>query len=458
MQDRRPVRLLSILPFALTVIAQAADWPEFMGPSRDQTSSEAGLRETLPAPILWEKTIGAGYSAPSIRAGVLVMHHRVGEQELVEAMDAKTGAPKWKHAYSSQFTDPFGFNNGPRCSPLLTEDRCFTFGAEGVLTCLDFKDGKLIWQRNTGTDFNVPEAFFGVGSSPVLEGNLLIAHVGGQPNSGVVAFDAKTGKTAWENVGEKTWNGLRKIHWPGEPTITWQPGHPDYQKQASYCTPVVATMHGRRVVVTMTRQGLTILDAKTGGHLLSRWFRVRQDSSVNAMTPIVQDDMIFISTAYFKGGSELLKVRKDFSGVDEIWRGTQLEIHWTRPVLTAGALFAFTGRNEPDGHFRCVDFLTGKVLWDRDEGWPNGGHGRVRPGDEPNTFGRGSAILADQKLIALGEAGLLGVFKADTEKLTELGRWQVPGLTYPCWAAPVLSEKRVYLRSDDRLICLDFAR
>ena len=74
--------------------------------------------------------------------------------------------------------------------------------------------------------------------------------------------------------------------------------------------------------------------------------------------------------------------------------GTQLEIHWTTPVLHAGHLFAFTGRNEPDGHFRCVEFATGKVAWDRDEGWPNGGHGQVRPGSEPNVFGRGSCRLS----------------------------------------------------------------
>ena len=84
----------------------------------------------------------------------------------------------------------FGYNNGPRCSPLLTADRCYTFGAEGVLLCLDLATGKLVWRRDTQTDFAVPEAFFGVGSSPVLEDGLLFVQVGGQPNSGVVAFDA----------------------------------------------------------------------------------------------------------------------------------------------------------------------------------------------------------------------------------------------------------------------------
>src|SRR4051812_36570875 len=240
-----------------------------MGPARDQTSPETGLRETLPAPVVASKKIGTGYSAPSVRQGVLVLHHRIEGEEIVEAIVTKTGETKWKHAYPSRFTDPFGFNNGPRCSPLLVtlpgeppRDVCITFGAEGVLLCLDFATGKPIWQRDTSLDFNVPEAFFGVGSSPILEGNLLIVQAGGQPNSGVVALDARTGKTVWENVGAKTWNGLQKLNWPGEPTIEWQPGSPDYEKQASYCTPVVATVHGKRVLFVVTRQGLVALDPK----------------------------------------------------------------------------------------------------------------------------------------------------------------------------------------------------
>jgi outer membrane protein assembly factor BamB len=441
----------------LTGAALAGDWPEFMGPTRDQISPETGLRTTLPAPVLWAREIGTGYSAPSVRGGLLVLHHRVGDEEVIEAMDAATGKTKWRQSYPSRFTDPFGFNNGPRGTPLLTAEHCYTLGAEGVLTCVSLADGRTVWTRRTSAEFNVPEAFFGVGASPVLEGDLLIAQIGGQPDSGVVAFEAKSGRTVWQNVGAKTWNGLKKLKWPGEPTITWEPGHPDYEKQASYCTPVVATVHGRRVVFTVTRQGLTALDAPTGAHLFSRWFRVRQDASVNAMTPVVQGDLIFISTAYYRGGSELLRVRPDLSGVDEVWTGTQLEIHWTTPVLHAGHLFAFSGRNEPDGWFRCVEFLTGKVKWERDERWRKGGHAPIEPGTEPNVLARGSAILADGKLIALGEAGLLGLFAANPERCEELARWQVPGLTYPCWAAPVLSDKRVYLRGETRLVCLDFA-
>ena len=458
---RHPARVKIVLAcFFLTAAGavEAADWPEFMGPARDQTSPETGLRATLPPKLVWERAIGTGYSAPSARGGVLVMHHRVGGEEIVEAMDAATGKPRWKHAYPSRFTDPFGYNNGPRCTPLLTADRCYTFGAEGVLLCLDIATGKVVWQRETGKDFEVPDAFFGVGSSPILENGKVIVQVGGQPNSGVVALDAQTGKTLWENVGEKTWSGAPMLGWPGERLVQWTTSDPAFQKQASYCAPVAATIHGKRHLLVVTRQGLVSLDPETGAQNFRRWFRVRQNDSVNAMTPVVQGDLVFISTAYFRGGSVLLRVKPDGKSFDEVWAGTQLEVHWTRPVLVGGHLYSFSGRNEPDARFRCVEMATGKVKWDRDEAWPNGGHGKVAPGDEPNAFGRGSAILADGKLIALGEAGLLGIFKPNAEKCEELARWQVPGMTYPCWAAPVLADKRLYLRSEDRLVCYDFAK
>jgi outer membrane protein assembly factor BamB len=394
-----------------------------------------------------------------VRGDVLVLHQRIGDQEIVEACEAKTGATRWKFAYPSHYLDPFGYNNGPRCSPLLTADRCYTFGAEGVLLCLDLQTGKELWRRNTGEDFQVPEAFFGVGSTPILEGDKIIAMVGGQPNSGVVAFDAATGKTVWENVGEKSWNGVPMSIWPGDRTVAWQPGNPLYQMQASYCAPVAATIHGQRQILCCTRQGLVSLDPQSGAVNFSFWFRARENESVNAMTPVVHDDLILLSSAYYRTGAVLLRVAADGKSVAPVWRSLALEMHWSRPVFKDGFLYAFSGRNEPDAHFRCVEFATGDVKWDRPEGWPNGGHAKPREGEAPpNVFGRGSGILADGKITALGESGLLGLFKPNPDKLEEVSRWQVPGLVYPCWAGPVLADRRLYVRSEDKLICLDLAQ
>jgi outer membrane protein assembly factor BamB len=440
----------------------AADWPEFLGPNRDGTSPETGLLDRFPAdgpPIVWQKDIGTGYSVPSVRDGVLVLHHRVGGDEIVDAMDAATGAAKWTYRCPSSYQDPFGYNNGPRCAPLLTADRCYTFGAEGMLICFDLKTGKALWSRATQRDFEVPEAFFGVGSSPVLEDGKLIVQVGGQPNSNIVAFDAATGKTLWQNGGAKTWDGALMRLWPGEPFVKWDTGQPAFQKTSSYCTPVLATIHGRRHVLTVTRQGLISLDPATGAHNFSFWFRSPREETVNAMTPVVSGDLILISSAYYRSGSVLLRVQPDGKGVDEVWRSLALEMHWSQPNLAAAHVFGFSGRNEPDAIFRCVEFATGKVKWERREGWPNAGHSKLRAGEKPpDVFGRGSTVFADGKLIALGESGLLGLFKPNTEKLEEISRWQVPGLTYPCWGAPVLSQRRLYLRSEDKLICLELAK
>lgn len=443
------------------------DWPRFLGPRANNTSTETGLLDQWPTngpPLRWDKAIGTGYSAPSVRGDLLVVHHRIKEEEIVEALEAMTGKPVWRHSYPSRFIDPYGYNNGPRCTPLLTSNLCYTFGAEGKLVCLELQSGKLVWQRDTAKDWNVPEAFFGVGSTPILEGDKLIVIVGGQPNAGVVALDAKSGKTIWENVGQTNWQGVTTIGWRAENPYAWT----GVEKQASYATPVAATIHGRRQILCLMRQGLVSLNPTNGEVNFSRWFQSLANDSVNAMCPVVQDDLVLISAAYYRVGAVLLRVKPDGKSFVEAWRiprhpmerdpvtgrgtPTVLEIHWNTPVLHDGYLYAFSGRNEPDARFRCVELKTGKLMWDRDESWPS------HSTPQPKVYGRGSAIMAEGKLVVLGEGGLLGLFKVNPKQDEEICRWQAPQLHYPCWAAPVLSRKKLYLRSEDRLVCLDLAK
>ena len=99
-----------------------------------------------------------------------------------------------------------------------------------------------------------------------------------------------------------------------------------------------------------------------------------------------------------------------------------------------------------------MELKTGKVKWSREERW------RAYSTKQPNVYGRGSAVLAEGKLFVLGEGGLLGLFEANSAKPVELARHQVPELQYPCWAAPILSDKRLYVRSEDYLMCFDIAK
>jgi len=446
------VRSLAIRVAVTAVIslcAAAADWPRFLGPNGDGTSPETDLVDDWPAGgprQLWSIAVGTGYSAPSVHGNRLMLHHRQGSEEIVECFEFASARSLWRYATSTSFVDPYGYNNGPRSTPWLTTNRCYTFGTEGLLLCLDLGTGREVWSRDTSQDWKVPEAFFGVGSSPILEGDRLLVMVGGQPNSGVVTFDAATGQTLWENVGRTNWEGQPMLGWRGERTVVWR----ETDKQASYASPVIATIDGERIAFCLMRQGLVALNPETGRIHFSRWFRAQVEESVNAANPVVVADRVFFSAAYYRIGSVLLRVDPRLDQFTELWQSTVLEAHWSTPIHHEGYLYSFSGRNERDARFRCVELNTGKLMWERDESWRRGTR-------QPGVYGRGSTILADGKLIVLGEGGLLGLFELNSLEPRESARFQVPELSYPCWTAPVLSDRKLILRSENRLVCLDLA-
>ncbi|MCA9011453.1 MAG: PQQ-binding-like beta-propeller repeat protein, partial [Planctomycetaceae bacterium] len=206
---------------ALSLSASAEDWPWFLGQRHTGVSGEQLQLDwtTEAPPVIWKAAIGTGYSAPSVLGDRVVVHHREGNREIVSCRDVTTGKEIWAHAYPTTYEDPYGYNNGPRCSPVLTKERCFTLGAEGILACTSMKDGKPVWETDLRAKFTLPDAFFGVGCSPILDEDRLIVLVGGQPNSGVVAFDVHTGNILWQAVGKETWDGAetdqagRKHEW-----------------------------------------------------------------------------------------------------------------------------------------------------------------------------------------------------------------------------------------------------
>lgn len=448
------------------------DWPKFLGPRETGVSGETGLLETWPAdgpPVLWKKKVGTGYSAPSIRGDRLVLHHREGDEEIVECFRPDDGTPVWKFSYDTSYEDPYGYNNGPRCTPILTEDRCYTYGAEGKLLCLDLASGKKIWMRDVLADFNltkpgsgVPNWFFGVGCTPVLEGDLLITLVGGQPNSGVVAFEAATGKTRWQNVGKNTWDGADTDD-PSEPKYKWTGD----EQVVGYSSPIVATIHGKRHALCLVRQGLVSLDPATGEENFKYWFKSPTFESVNAARPLVVGDTIFITAAY-RTGSAMLRVKEDGKSVEEIYRDKRnMLAHWSTPIHVDGRIYGFSGRHENEAELRCIDAKTGKVLWKADGSEPvrdsirqdqfSGGFRDKTTGKAVAWpfYGRGSMILADGRFIVLGERGTLALIELSENELKEISRTFYREIHYPAWAAPVLSRKRLYLRCEDALVCVD---
>lgn len=464
-------------PFDSTLQAQppsvkTGDWPYFLGPEETGISAETGLIDEFPRqgpPLLWEKKIGTGYSAPSVLGNRLVIHHRPDDdgpgKEVIECVEADSGKPLWKYEYPSDFRDPYGYNNGPRCSPLLTSKYCYTFGAQGKLYCLTLDKGKEVWHRDCLKDFDVPPGFFGVGATPILEGDKLIVMVGGKPNSGMVAFDPETGKTLWQNVGKDVWDGT-STGWERLPVYKWRGN----EKLSSYSSPIAATIHGKRHLLCLMRQGLVSLNPDDGSVNFKYWFRSLLRDSVNAARPVVVDDKIFLSAAY-QVGSALLEVNPNGMSYKELWRDpTNMMTHWSTSIFRDGYFYGFSGRHERGATMRCVKLSDGKVMWETDGTSPVAD--KVKPNQITGKFqwidtgkpapwpfyGRGSAILADNKFIVLGERGTLAIVKVDPEKFSEVCRTSFPQITYPAWAAPVLAHKKLYLRSESHLICLDFAK
>ena len=445
-----------------------SDWPIFLGPHGTGVSDETGLADAWPEAgpeVLWDMRIGKGYSSPSIRGNKLVIHYRQRnqDQDVIECVQADDGTPIWKYEYETDFADPYGYNNGPRSSPLLTEKLCYTFGAQGRLVCLDLENGKLVWERDTAKDWKIPPQFFGAGCTPILEGNLLIVLVGGQPNSGVVAFDAATGKVQWESVGKDTWDGAETDN-PRNLPLVWS----EEEMLVSYSSPLAVTIHGQRHLLCLVRQGLVSLDPANGRVRFKYWFRSRTHESVNAARPVVIGDRIFLSAAY-ETGMALLKVHPDGNKFDVVWRDKRgMSTHWSTAIHHDGCLYGFSGRHEEQGMLQCVNLETGELIWetngypgDISELAPDPFTGKIRStttGKVVTLYGRGSFTLADGKYFILGERGVLALATLSRDGWKEASRVSYPKLKYPMWAAPVLSRGRIYLRSEDWLMCVDVAK
>ncbi len=458
-------------PVAATDERPGHDWPIFLGPHGNGVSNETNLLDGWPKSgprVVWEKRIGKGYSSPSVIGNRLVIHHRQRDRDVIECIRADDGSPLWMHDYETNFADPYGYNNGPRCSPVLTSTRCYTFGAQGLLVCLDLATGTVVWERDTAKEWKVPEHFFGAGCTPVLEGDLLIVLVGGQPNSGVVAFHAATGKVAWESVGKLTWDGVetdpptKPYRWTGQEMIV------------SYSSPIVATIHGERHLLCLLRHGLVSLNPENGNVRFKYWFRSRVHESVNAARPVVVDDCVFLSAAY-ETGAALLKIRPDSQTYDVIWRkyGSSrnpaergMSTHWSTPIYRDGCVYGFSGRHEEEATLQCVDLKTGELLWETNgssgsvaELRSKGSSVNIDSSKTPTTFfGRGSMTAADGKFFLLGERGTLVLAKMNRDRFEPIGSATYSQVRYPAWAAPVLSRGRLYLRSEDHLLCLDASR
>ena len=141
---------------ASAVRAEGQDWPQYLGPTRDGVYKGQPLSETWPSggpAVVWRKTVGEGFSGPVVAQGRVILFHRVRQEEVVEALDARTGASQWRYAYPTAYRDDFGFDEGPRAVPVVANGVVYTFGAEGQLHAIDLAKGTRVWSEDTKRRF-----------------------------------------------------------------------------------------------------------------------------------------------------------------------------------------------------------------------------------------------------------------------------------------------------------------
>src|SRR5256885_2068110 len=168
--------------FAVLAVAgavHAEDWPQWLGPRRDGSSTEKVAAWKAPLKVLWTKPVGEGHSSAVVADGKVYLFTKVKDKgkEQVTAFDAIKGDVIWEQAYlRSEFKSLFG--NGPRGTPAVVDGKLYTFGITGVLTCWDAKTGERVWQKDTLNDFGAKNLFFGLSGSPLIDGDKVFINVG----------------------------------------------------------------------------------------------------------------------------------------------------------------------------------------------------------------------------------------------------------------------------------------
>ena len=398
---------LAVIVAAAGGHAAAQDWPQFLGPGRDGHYTGPPLAESWPGggpTRLWSRPVGAGFAGPAVAGGRVILFHRLGGREVVEALDAGTGDTVWRYDYATSYRDDFGFDEGPRSVPVVHDGRVYTFGAQGQLHAVDLETGAGVWQVDTHARYGVRKGFFGAAGSPLVEDGRVIANVGGR-RGGIVAFDAATGDELW--------------------TATTH--------EASYSSPAGGTFGGRRLALVFTRTGLVGLDPATGEIRFELRWRSRLGASVNAATPLVVGDRVFISASYGTGAALL---RVDGGTLSEEWSGDDsMTNHYATAVVHDGVLYGYHGRQEYSPSLRAVDLRSGAVRWSQDR------------------FGAGTVTLAGDLLVILRESGELMLAEATPEALRPLARARIlPGVVR---AYPALAAGRLYARNTDTLVAVD---
>lgn len=421
--------LFLVVPSSL----QAADWPQYRGPQRDDVSSETGLLKKWPPAgpaLLWTyKDTGVGYSGPAVVGDRLYTIGGRGDTEYLLALDLgsvqeSTVKEAWAVPVGPLFQFPTNkWSAGPSATPTVDGGLIFALGGNGDLVCVDAASHKEVWRKNLPKELEAQVNPIGGGPrnlgwgftwSPLVDGDQLVCIPGG-PKGTVAALDKKTGQLLWRSA--------------------------EVTDQAAYTSPMAADIEGVRQYVVLTNQGLIGVAARDG-RLLWRSRRMPAYGTEVINTPLVQGNLIY-TTVGAGGGCSLIKVTRDGETfkTESVYNNKNLANHHGNVVRVGEHVY---GHSQGPGWI-CQDFKDGKVLW-----------------SERQKARAGSVVYADGRLYCYSEDdGTVVLIEATPEAWRESGRFKIPQQTRlrkplgKIWTPPVVAGGKLFLRDQDLLFCYD---
>jgi len=399
------------------------DWPQWRGPMRDgHAPSAARVPVSLPVdvPTLWRIKVGEGFASPVVARGNVFYFDNVQGKETLHAIEATTHRELWRATVDDTFQDEQG-PPGPRCTPVVDEDRVYAQSGKGELQCLRVADGQRLWRVNFTNDFGA--AFLGEDSkvsgaaehgytaAPLIDGDRLIACVGGRQSSGVVCFEKRTGKILWRSQDDL----------------------------AAYAAPIVATLASVKQAVCFTVEGLIGLDLNDG-RLLWR-VPIKTSYGRNCTTPVIVDDWVIAGS--YQNGLIGVKISSEDNGLkaEKVWANKAAAMNFSSPVAVGRHLYGLG----PSKNLICVEAATGKITWSKE------GYFTTAPNAAYAAF-----LVLGKNVLVCTDGGQLILISADPSECREISRAQVCGVN---WCSPAYADGRLFVRDGIKargyLYCLD---
>jgi outer membrane protein assembly factor BamB len=434
--------LAGIVGLSLSSPGLADDWPQWRGPNRDGVWRETGIIDKFGdkqltadkrIKLAWQQPVSAGYSGPTVAEGRVFVTDRVADPKQIERIhcfEAASGKKLWTHEYERDYVG-VGYPAGPRACVTIAEGRAYALGAMGDLHCLAAADGKVLWKKDLFADYEIKIPIWGVSAAPLIEGDLVILHIGGR-DACIVALDAKTGEQRWTALSDR----------------------------ASYAAPIIIEQAGKRVLVCWTGDNVAGLDPATGKVHWKHSFPP-QKMVIGISTPVVEQDRLFVTSFY--DGSLMLKLDPDKLAAEKLWKrvgrserpGDTDALHSiiATPLAEGDHLYGV----DSYGELRCLDAKTGDRLWENKTAtatarWSN--IHMVRQGERVWMFNEaGELIISRLSPKGYEETSRAKLLDPTTEQL----RQRRPGYVGVCWSHPAFASKHVFARNDKEIVCASLA-